>query len=69
MLDAIIKLLEREPFQPFRIVLTSGKEYDVTNPHLVAVGKTEFTVYAPKSDNWAMLRMNQIASVETSQAA
>jgi hypothetical protein len=69
MIETIHEMLNREPFAPFRIVLTSGKEYEVANPDLVAVGASQITVYAPKSDRFAILRLNQIASVETAQAA
>jgi hypothetical protein len=70
MMQSIRDLLHGEPFVPFRIILTSGREYDVTNPDLVAVGESQITLYAPKSDRWSILRINQIASVEMlSQAA
>ena len=69
MLESFRELLHRDPFVPFRVVLTSGKEYEVTNPDLVAIGESQFTLYAPKSDKWAMLRLNQIASLESQQAA
>ncbi len=69
MIKQLHELLDSEPFVPFRIVLTSGKEYPISNPHLVAFGESQITVYTPKSDHWAILRLNQIASVETVQAA
>ncbi len=64
MIESIIELLDREPFTPFRIVLASGEAYVITNPHLVALGQTQMNVYAPKSDRWSILRLNQIASVD-----
>lgn len=69
MLESIRDMMNREPFVPFRIVLTSGKEYEIHNPDLVALGETQLTLYAPRSDKWAMLRIKEIASVESSQAA
>ena len=70
MMQSIRDLLHSEPFVPFRIILTSGKEYDVANPDLVAMGESQITLYAAKSDRWSILRINQIASVEMlSQAA
>lgn len=65
MLQTIIEMLERDPFQPFRIVMTSGTGYDVTNPHLIALGQSQITVYHPRSDRFSMLRMNQIAAIES----
>jgi hypothetical protein len=64
MIDTIRELLHGAPFTPFRIILTSGKEYDVKNPDLVALGESQITLYAPKSDRWSVLRLNQIASVD-----
>jgi hypothetical protein len=70
MLETIRGLLARDPFTPFRIVLTSGKEYDVSDPSLVALGQSQINLYAPKSDHWSVLRLNQIASIDVpSQAA
>lgn len=52
ILRSLDELINREPFLPFRIVLTSGKEYSIVNPNLLAIGQTQLTVYAPKSDDW-----------------
>ena len=67
--STIEELLEREPFVPFRIVLSSGKEYDVVNPRLLALGESQITLYAPKSDQFSILRLNQISSLDVSHAA
>lgn len=69
MIETIREMLARDPFVPFRIVLTSGKEYPIINPELVALGQTQITVYAPRSDHFFILRLNQIASIDTVQAA
>jgi hypothetical protein len=67
--EAILELLDREPFIPFRISLTSGEGFDVRNPHLVAVGESVIHVLFPKSDRFAILRWNQVASVQAIDAA
>ena len=64
MIKDIEELLNKDPFQPFRIVLTSGQSYDVLNSNLVAWGESQMTVYFPKSDRWASFRINQIVSIE-----
>lgn len=69
MLDTIKDMLERDPFHPFRIILTNGDRYDVTNPHLVAFGDTMIFYAFPRSDRLAYLRLNQIAAIETTPAA
>lgn len=69
MLENIRELLDRDPFQPFRIVLTNGDRYDVTDPHLVALGEALIFYAFPRSDRLANLRLSQIAALETLQAA
>jgi hypothetical protein len=32
--DAFRKMLRRQPFQPFRLVMSSGKSYDVRHPEM-----------------------------------
>lgn len=34
--------LRKRPFEPFRIVLTDGKVYDITHPERIFVGKRSF---------------------------
>ena len=64
MLDDLKELLGRDPFVPFRIILTSGSTYDVSTPYQVAAGQSQLNYYYPKSDRWAILRLNQVASFE-----
>ena len=37
----------RKPFQPFRLILTDGRTYDVHHPELVMIGCTEVAVGFP----------------------
>lgn len=69
MREILQDMLDRDPFQPFRIVLTSGDRYDILNPHLVALGQTQVTVYPPRSDRFLILRLNQVAAIEVVEAA
>ncbi len=64
MLDTIRQLLDREPFQPFRIVLTSGDRYEVPDPHLVAILESQVFYAHPESDRFSFVRVNQIAAVD-----
>ena len=65
MLERLEELLRKEPFTPFRIIITSGTHYDVHSPLMIAVGKSELAYYFPKSDRLAHVRLNQLAAVET----
>jgi hypothetical protein len=65
MIEQIRELLHADPFVPFRIVLTSGNTYDVATSGLVAEGETQLIYCYPRSDRYAILRLNQLAAVET----
>jgi len=69
MLDSLMELLNKTPFQPFRIVTASGDKYDVENPHLVAVGASQINYFYPKSDRWVFVRLNQITAFESAVQA
>jgi hypothetical protein len=69
MLNEITELLDREPFMPFRIIVSSGHGYDVTDPHLVALGKSVVHVMRARSDRYDILRQNQVAAVEVLESA
>lgn len=64
--DAIKERLQKDPFEPFRIVASSGKSYKVANPFQVALMKSRVFIAAPNSDKWAELAYLHIASVEGS---
>ncbi len=64
MLESLADMLHREPFQSFRIVLTRGDRYEVSNPDWVALGQTQATIYAPTSDRFSIVRLNQVAALE-----
>jgi hypothetical protein len=69
MREEILDHLNRDPFVGFRIMLTSGQSFDVTNPNLVAMGENVLHVMYPRSDRYAILRLNQIASLEILETA
>jgi hypothetical protein len=69
MLVEIKELLDRDPFVPFRIVLTSGQAYEIRDPHLAALGKSVIHVMHPRSDRYDILRQNQVAAIEVLEAA
>jgi hypothetical protein len=68
LLQAILELKDREPFQPFRIVLTSGDKYLIENGANLVEMKTEFFYASPSKDGFVFLRKNQIAAVEKPEA-
>ena len=42
--DAIFARLRRRPFVPFRIILSSGTNYDIMHPEMLFVSKSGLTV-------------------------
>ncbi len=69
MLARIRQLLDRQPFEPFRIVVTNGDRYEVPDPHLVALLASQVFYAHPKSDRFSIIRANQIVSVDLLQSA
>jgi len=63
--DAIRELLDRDPFVPFRVVLSSGKHYDVVNPQTTVLLKSEVFIAFPDGERWSIVSLLHIASIET----
>jgi hypothetical protein len=63
-IKAIHELKGREPFVPFRIVLTSGDHYVIDRGANLVELKTEYFYALPGGEDFVFLRKNQIAAVE-----
>ena len=63
VLQTIRELRKRDPFIPFRVVMTSGESHVVENSELLAIGQSQLIYCLPHSDRVVYLRLNQIASV------
>ena len=61
--DLIIHLRRRDPFMPFRIVMTSGDRYVIEEPDALAVATSQVHYY-PRSGLGIHMRLNQITAVE-----
>ncbi len=66
--DEIEKALDRQPFQPFSIVVASGDRYEVTGRHQVAVAKQVVIILPPDSTS-IYVRANQLVAVEIAAPA
>ena len=66
--DELNDLLEREPFVPFTVVVSSGDRYRVTSPRQVALGEN-IIVIVPLQSTHAFFRKNQIVGVEVEEPA
>lgn len=64
MVEDLNEFLGRDPFVPFRIVLTSGTSYVVASPYQVVIEGPRVRYYYDRADGCAILRLNQLAALE-----
>jgi hypothetical protein len=67
--DTIQTYCRAQPFQPFRLVMNSGKTYDVRHPETIAVGRDVLIYYhrpQPNApfDRWESVSLLLIQNVE-----
>ena len=65
MIEDLNEFLNRDPFVPFRIVLTSGSNYVVFSPYQLTIEASRMRYYYRATDGLAILRLNQLAAIET----
>jgi hypothetical protein len=65
IIEAIRELKERVPFEPFRIVMTSGDKYQIDHGGNLVEMRTQFFYVNPRTDRFVFMRMSEIAAVET----
>jgi hypothetical protein len=46
----ILNYVQAEPFRPFRILMNSGRTFDVRHPEMVRVGRRELLLFTFVSD-------------------
>lgn len=63
------ELLNRQPFQPFRIKLSNQETVDIRNPDLVVVLKRDVFVADPSRDRFHLYALMHIVGVKSLQAA
>lgn len=57
--------LDREPFEPVRVRLSSGNAHEIRNPELAVVMRTRLFVAQPGTDRYTLIPFLHIAAVET----
>ena len=68
IVDSIRELRDREPFEPFRIVVASGDKYLIENGGNLVEMRTQFFYVNPRTDRFVFIRMNQIVAVDANGA-
>ncbi len=63
------ELLTSRPFQPFRLVMSSGKEYEVRHPEMALLTRSDILVGVGESDDgvpaeFRICSLLHVASVE-----
>jgi hypothetical protein len=66
--DAIRELLNRRPFTPFQMTLSSGQTIEVRHPEFVILTRNGMVVAYPDSDRISICAFLHIAGVETQAA-
>ena len=61
-------LLDRDPFVPFTIIVTSGDRYRITGPRQVALGENLVVIVPPRS-TMSFFRKNQVVGIEIEEPA
>ncbi len=49
--QAFRELLTRKPFQPFRLVMSSGQAYEVRHPEMALLTRTDLLVCVDEADD------------------
>ena len=63
--ENIRELLDRDPFQPFRLVLSSGRHYDVVDPQMTVLLKSEICIAFPDGERSSLIPLLYVTSVKT----
>jgi hypothetical protein len=63
--NEIRELVVHEPFEPFKIKLTSGDAYEVRDPNSLALGASRAFIFFPDGDQWTFFNYLHVAAVES----
>ena len=69
MREEIQRLLERQPFRPFRIFVSDGTEYEIRNPQSTAVERPVLTIVYPvvATEETVIERMVRVAIIHVTR--
>ena len=63
------EFLNAKPFEPFRVVMSSGQTHLVKLPENAVLTKTKIVIVDPELDSVAICALLHVTSVQTQQAA
>ncbi|HEV8605615.1 MAG TPA: hypothetical protein VGQ99_09630 [Tepidisphaeraceae bacterium] len=64
----IVDLLQKDPFPPFRIHMSDGYAFELTNPAFAVAGETGLFVVLP-NEGWKLFSYQQMTRVESVEVA
>jgi len=67
--ETIKDLLKKQPFVPFKVMLSNGEAFEVRHPEFVIVTKFGMVVAYPDSPRLSICSLLHIANIETMTAA
>lgn len=55
-----------EPFRPFRLSLSCGKQLDILNPEMILLGRNSVRIYssAGKNNAWEDVPLTQMQAID-----
>jgi hypothetical protein len=65
--EAIRELLDRRPFEPFEVRMSSGDTHEVRHPEFVILMPSRLVIADPGADRLAICSLLHIAEVRTAQ--
>jgi hypothetical protein len=73
-LDAIRNILNRRPYEPVRMTMSSGAVFEIRHPEMALLARSAMMVVFPDvdggpSDRWEFLSYLHVAHVETMSAS
>ena len=63
------QFLNRKPFEPFTVVMSSGDRHLVSHPENAILTKTKIVIAIPEEDSFAICALLHVVAVETQQPA
>jgi hypothetical protein len=64
LVDAIRDLKHREPFLPFRVIMSSGESYTIEHPDLLAMNESQLVYCLPRSNRVIYMRLVEVVTVD-----
>ena len=65
--DAVREMLNRRPFEPFEVIMSSGERHLVKHPEFLMISPSRAVVMDPITDQLAILSLMHITELRPAQ--